>query len=84
MAADLIIPNLMNTIVVDLSISAEQYQRFYSGQAKLVSAISIDGRRVQFPANILQRAVSHDGVQGRFAITFDRGGKFRSIERLNA
>jgi hypothetical protein len=69
-------------ITVDLAISADEFLRYYNGSAKLVCAIATDGRRVQFPANVLQRVVSRDGVYGRFQIEFSRDGKFLNIERL--
>lgn len=69
-------------ITVDLAISADEFLRYYNGSARLVSAIATDGRRVQFPANVLQRVVSRDGVYGRFQIEFSRDGKFLNIERL--
>ena len=70
------------SIIVDLAISADEYLRFYQGSAKLVSAIAIDGRRVQFPANILQKMVSREGIYGRFIIEFDQSGRFQKIQRL--
>jgi hypothetical protein len=69
-------------ITVDLAISADEFLRYYNGSARLVSAIATDGRRVQFPANVLQRVVSRDGVYGRFQIEFSRDGKFLNIVRL--
>ena len=69
-------------ITVDLAISADEFLRYYNGSARLVSDIATDGRRVQFPANVLQRVVSRDGVYGRFQIEFSRDGKFLNIERL--
>lgn len=70
------------SIIVDLAISADEYLRFYQGSAKLVSAIAIDGRRVQFPANILQKMVTREGIYGRFIIEFDQSGRFQKIQRL--
>lgn len=70
------------SIIVDLAISADEYLRFYQGSVKLVSAIAIDGRRVQFPANILQKMVSREGIYGRFIIEFNREGKFQQIQRI--
>ena len=46
-----------------------------------MSTTSVDGRRVHFPANILQRFVSSNGVHGRFCIRFDEKGKYQAIER---
>ena len=72
----------MNQITVDLAVSAQDYQSYYSGQIKQVVAYTVDGRRVRFPANILQHVVSHEGVYGRFQIDFDNEGKFLSIVRV--
>jgi len=69
-------------IVVDLAISALDYQHFYSGRIRQVVAHTADGRTVRFPANILQKVVGHDGVYGRFAIEFDEQGRFQRIVRL--
>lgn len=73
---------MSQSIIVDIYISAEEYQRYYRGSARQVMATTLDGRNVQFPANILQRVVGHDGVRGRFAIHFSEAGKFEAIERL--
>lgn len=72
----------MNQITVDIAVSAQDYQSYYSGQIKQVVAYTVDGRRVRFPANILQHVVSHEGVYGRFQIDFDNEGKFLSIVRV--
>ena len=49
-----------------------------------VVAYALDGRRIQFPARILQPFVQHQGVSGYFRITFNQQGKFQSIARLHA
>ncbi len=72
----------MPSMVFNLVIEAEEYQRLYAGLAKSVSAVSVDGRRVHFPAHILRQFVSYDGVRGRFMIHFDSDNRFQSIERL--
>ena len=69
-------------IIVDLNISATEYQRYYSGAARFVAAYALDGRTVRFPANVLQQVVTHDGVQGRFAIEFSADGRFQGITRV--
>lgn len=71
-----------SSLIVDLSISAEEFQRMYSGSARYVLGRARDGRTVRFPVKILQRFVQHDGVHGRFRISFDRDHKLRQIERL--
>lgn len=70
------------SVVVELAISGDELLRYYNGSARLVSAIASDGRRVQFPASVLQKVVSRDGVYGRFRIDFSQQGKFLSITRL--
>jgi hypothetical protein len=69
-------------VEVDLRIGPDEYLKRYRVPGALVFAHSLDGRRVQFPANILQRFVTHIGVVGRFAISFDAGGKLMGIERV--
>lgn len=72
----------MNTILIDLNISSEQYLKWYRGSTNVVTTRALDGRRVRFPANILQAYVSHSGIQGRFAIYFDQQGKFVKIDKV--
>lgn len=69
-------------VVVDLCIPEDEYLRVYRGTARTVLAYSIDGRRVSFPANILQPYLSRSGIRGRFRIRFDTEGRFSSIEKL--
>lgn len=69
----------MREIIIELSISADEYMKNYRYPAAVVKTHSLDGRRVQFPANILQPYVTHTGISGRFRIGFDSQGKFQSI-----
>ncbi len=73
----------MADIFIQLNISQADYLRVYSGQAKTVSAQSLDGERVQFPASILRQFVGHNGIQGHFKISVDDQNKFVSIARIN-
>ena len=68
-------------VVVDLTITADEYLRVYKGTARDVIAQSLDGRSVKFPANILRPFVSHDGINGRFEIVYGSDGRFRQIKR---
>lgn len=70
-------------VIVEMHISAEEYLRYYKGSASTVFATAVDGRRVQFPAKILQGMVDHTGITGRFLISFNQEGKFENIERLS-
>ncbi|VUD48700.1 hypothetical protein TDB9533_01286 [Thalassocella blandensis] len=73
---------MTNQVIIDLHISAEEFLKLYSGQAKNANALARDGRRIRFPAHILRPFVTHDGVQGSFIIVFDENMKFSSIRRL--
>lgn len=73
----------MNSIVVSLVISAEEFQRLYQGSVKTVFAQSLDGRNIRFPAGILRPFVLHNGVRGTFQINFDAENRFHSIQRLD-
>ncbi len=73
----------MQSITVMLSISPEEYLRWYQGTASDVLATSQDGRTVQFPARILQKFVTGDGIQGTFVLRYDEAGRFVAIERRN-
>lgn len=72
----------MAYMIVDLHISADEFQRWYQGGPRVVSAVARDGRRVQFPASSLQPFVQHSGVHGTFAIYFDQNNRLQRVERL--
>ena len=74
----------MNSLVVDLNILPEEYQRLYAGSAKEVFARARDGRSARFPARILQPFVQRDGIQGTFIIHFDDHNRFYRIEKLTS
>ena len=71
----------MKEIIVTLAIGPDEYLKNYQVPGINVAAKSVDGKVVHFPANILQRFVTREGVQGRFKIRFNEAGKFQSIER---
>lgn len=72
----------MRSIIVPLKIQAEEFQRLYQGNVKDVSARSIDGLSVRFPANILRPYVTRAGIFGTFAIHFSDDNRFHSIEKI--
>ncbi len=69
-------------LTVDLNIPADSYLALYSGAARDVQALTLEGLRVRFPGRILQRFVSREGVCGRFVIQFDDNNKFLAIEKI--
>lgn len=73
----------MRSIIVPLKIQAEEFQRLYQGNVKDVSARTIDGLSVRFPANILRPYVTHAGIMGTFAIHFSDENRFHSIEKID-
>ena len=72
----------MNEVRFYLNISADEYLRYYQGEARFVTVIGRDGRRVQFPANRLRPFVRHDGVRGEFVLRFDAQHKFVEMLRI--
>ena len=72
----------MQEMVFALRISADEYLKQYRTPGAVVVTRSRDGRRVRFPANILQPFVTHSGVSGTFVIRFNDQNRFESIERL--
>jgi hypothetical protein len=72
----------MQRIVVDISISPDEWIKLYQGLAQDVTARARDGRSVRFPARILSRFYLNNGIRGSFCINFNDQGKFESIERV--
>ena len=73
---------MMDYLIVDLSISPDEYLKLYQGVAKDVFARARDGRNARFPAQVLRPFVTREGVRGSFCIFFDQNKKFESIRRL--
>ena len=72
----------MQKVIVDIAISADEYLKYYVNPKAVVNVRSRDGRRVQFPANILQPHVGHEGIRGSFQITFNQQGRFQGLSLL--
>jgi hypothetical protein len=68
---------------MNIRIPADEYQRLYQGVVRDVSAQSIDGRRIRFPAMILRPYVTHQGIKGRFRLVFDELNRFQTIEKID-
>ncbi len=73
----------MHSVVIPIAISTEQWLDYYRGAVRNVSATSLDGRRILFPARVLQGYVTKDGVYGVFRVKFDAANKFAGIEQLS-
>jgi hypothetical protein len=70
-------------VVVRLKMSREQVMDHYRGTIREVVTFDGQGRSVQFPAMMLRKFVTEEGVQGVFEITFDENHKLISMRRLN-
>ena len=66
-----------------LNISQDVLLSYYEGAARYVVVTAMDGRTIQFPANILRRFVSGDGVRGIFEMEFDENNKFVDLRRIS-
>ena len=71
-----------NIFYIQLDISTNEFHHYYSNNIDSVIATSHDGRKIQFPANILQPYVSHAGIQGEFKLIVDENSKFKSISKI--
>lgn len=65
-----------------LNLSYDQFLAVYQGQAKRVSVIADDGRRIEFPAGKIQSYLTKNGVQGYFEMTLTEENKFVNIEKI--
>lgn len=73
----------MNEIRFRLAIDAQEYLRYYQGEVDSVQITTVDGKRIQFPANALQKYVDRLGVNGSFRIIFDDNNKLVSLDRIS-
>ena len=71
----------MNRYEFELRLSSEKFLDFYRGRARNVSVQCSTGQTVQFPANLLRKFVSPEGVHGRFVLTCDANNKLIGLER---
>ncbi len=72
----------MHEIRFRLNLSASECLTYYQGMARDVVARALDGRTVRFPANALRPHVSHEGVNGLFALRFDENNKLVELARV--
>ena len=74
---------MSQSVTVDINISSDEFKKMYEGSANMVSCVARDGRRIKFPAKILQPYLTHSGISGSFLISFDANMKFQSVDRLH-
>ena len=72
----------MNRYQFHLRISPEQFVEYYRGAVQHVVVRCASGQTVQFPASLLQRFVTNEGIHGDFVLTCDENHKCAKLERL--
>jgi hypothetical protein len=72
----------MHRYFFQLHISSEQYLDYYRGAAKSVVARAESGQTVQFPASLLQRFITADGIHGEFVLVCDEHHKCINLQRV--
>lgn len=73
----------MDCVRFKLKISADEYLKYYTGQAKSVSVISEDGLRIEFPAAHLREFITANGIRGYFELCFDNQNRFKQLRCLH-
>ena len=66
-----------------IALSSEKYQAYYKGKAQSIQAVSLDNKKVRFPANAIRNYLTHDGIHGLFEIQFDENNKLIKVEKIN-
>jgi len=73
---------MSHNIQFSIKLSYEKYASFYRGEAQSVLAWANDGRKIQFPAEILKPYLTRDGINGVFIIYFDNQNKYKKLEKI--
>ena len=72
----------MPSLVLDISLTADEFLAVYQGRANRVLLHSRDGRKVSLPARHLRPHLGHAGVRGTFELDFSADGELLSLRRL--
>ncbi len=72
----------MAEIIFNIKISPQQFLQYYRGSASSVTVTAEDGRRIRLPARHLRPFLRHDGIKGRFKLTFADNNRLINLERL--
>ncbi len=73
---------MSHTVYFNLNILYDDYLSFYQGVARSVSVVADDGRRIEFPAKLVQRHLTREGIHGRFELSFDEHHKLIALRRM--
>ncbi len=66
-----------------LQLSYDQFLQVYQGNAKNISVIADDGRRISFPARNIQSFLSKQGISGHFEMSLTSEHKFISVKKIS-
>ncbi len=72
----------MNRYEFSLRIPPERYVDYYRGRIRQVVVRCSTGQNVQFPASLLQKFVTPEGIHGNFVLTSDANNKIVGLERV--
>ena len=72
----------MHRYQFDLRILPEHYLDYYRGVARVVVVRCTTGQTVQFPAALLKKFVTTDGIDGQFVLTCDANNKCIDLQRI--
>ena len=67
----------------NLTVSQQQYLRYYQGTASNIRVTSECGRRLLFPAARLRPFLTHSGISGRFLLTIDAENRFLELKKIS-
>lgn len=72
----------MAALSFSLNIPAQEYLRYYRGQARQVVVTAANGQRIAFAAHHLRPFVSLEGVYGDFVLEIDNQNRFKSLRKI--
>ncbi len=72
----------MKIYYFSIQVSREHLLAYYGGQAQRVQVTAENHKRLDLPARILRKYVTHQGLSGRFKITLDDDNRLLSLERV--
>ncbi|UEX77525.1 DUF2835 family protein [Spiribacter halobius] len=72
----------LHRVEFSVAIGPEDWLDYYRHPAASVLVTADDGRRIRFPARLLHRHATREGVRGRFRLLYDGQGRQRGLERL--
>ncbi|MGR9072903.1 MAG: DUF2835 domain-containing protein [Gammaproteobacteria bacterium] len=64
-----------------LDIKADRYLDFYKGIARRISAVTDNGKRIEFDARHVRPFLTKDGIKGAFEMEIDQNNRFVSIKK---